>query len=119
MENNFNLLQRAAAEEAAWRQFVKENGYESFTTFWSDFTIADAYGVGGVIDTYNRAFEGWKDDCKYLTELIMVLNHKIWHHYGKNEELAKLYDTLWKRADAWAVENLKGDDLKYYLRVTD
>jgi len=30
-------------------------GYEPKTTFWTDFSIADMFGVEGVKDTYNRA----------------------------------------------------------------
>ena len=30
-------------------------GYEPKTTFWSDFSIADVFGVDSVKDTYNRA----------------------------------------------------------------
>ena len=33
-----------------------ENGYETFTTFWMDFSIADKFGVNAVNDTYIRAF---------------------------------------------------------------
>ena len=52
--------------------------YEMKTTFWSDFSIADAFGAGAVTDTYDRAFAEWKADPVYLTELAMTLNHKIW-----------------------------------------
>lgn len=90
------------------------------TTFWLDFTIADRFGKNAVKDTFNRAFEEWKTNYVYLTELVMVLNWKIWEHYEKGEHaLAILYDGLWKEADAYAVENLKGDELTYFYRVTD
>ena len=49
----------------------------------------------------------------------MVLNHKIWQHYNHNEPLAKLYNTLWERADQYAMENLKGDELTYFYQTTD
>lgn len=49
-------------------------GYETFTTFFEDFTIAEYFGVNAIKDTYNRAFNEWKNDYKYLTELVMVLN---------------------------------------------
>lgn len=44
-------------------------GYKPITTFFTDFSIADNFGESAVIDTYNRAFEYWKSDYKYLTEL--------------------------------------------------
>ena len=36
------------------------NGYETITSFWSDFTIADRFGVNAIKDTYKRAFNEWK-----------------------------------------------------------
>lgn len=46
------------------------------TTFWSDFSIADAFGMEAVKDTFRRAFKGWKDNYIYLTELEIVMNWK-------------------------------------------
>jgi hypothetical protein len=94
-------------------------GYKPKTTFWLDFTIADNFGPDAVKDTYNRAFEEWKTDHVYLTELVMVLNWKIWQHYEHNDELAKLYNDLWAAADSWAVENLTGAELDYFYTTTD
>lgn len=94
-------------------------GYKPQTTFWSDFTIADHFGLGAISSTYKTAFESWKNDYIYLTELAMVLNWKIWQWYEKNDEYAKLYDALWRKADEYAVENLKGEELDYYYRTTD
>ena len=53
------------------------------TTFFEDFTIADKFGKKAVLDTYQRAFKEWKSDYKYLTELVIALNWKIWEHYDK------------------------------------
>ena len=94
-------------------------GYKPITTFYEDFSIADMFGRDAIGDTYNRAFEHWKGDYKYLTELVMVLNWKIWEHYNKNDMYAKLYNKLWDATAEWAVENLKGDELSYYYRITD
>ena len=94
-------------------------GYKPQTTFWQDFSIADAFGSDAVKDTFNRAFEEWKTNHVYLTELVLVLNWKIWQHYEKNEPLAKIYNDLWEAADAWAVENLTGDELAYFYNTTD
>jgi hypothetical protein len=47
------------------------------------------------------------------------LNHKIFEWYGKNDAYAKLYDELWKKADAYACENLKGEELSYFYSTTD
>ena len=93
---------------------------EDFTTFNIDFTIADKFGVNAIIDTYERAFNEWKNDYKYLTFLVLNLNHKIWEHYEKNnEKYATLYDELWRRTDEYAMNNLKDSELHYYISVLD
>ena len=101
-----------------WR--IEElTGYKPLTTFYKDFSIAEKFGTQAIIDTFDRAFEDWKHDYKYLTEFVMVLNWKIWEHYEDNEELAKLYNELWERADNYACENLKGEELTYFYTTTD
>ena len=102
-----------------FREFMRENGYELQTTFWSDFSIADRFGLPAVRDTFRRAFEEWKGDYKYLTELVLVLNHKIWQYHETSPEFAKQYQSLWEQADRYAAENLKDDELGYFLDTTD
>ncbi|MBP5424039.1 MAG: hypothetical protein J6Y78_16525 [Paludibacteraceae bacterium] len=94
-------------------------GYTQITTFYQDFSIADNFGVNAIKDTFNRAFEEWKTNYKYLTELVMVLNWKIWRWNDKRDDYAKLYQKLWEKADAYACNNLKGEELDYFYRTTD
>lgn len=107
-------------------------GYKPITTFWNDFNIADGFGANAIQDTYDIAFSEWKTNAKYITELAMVLNHRIWYWYDvsmkalkrqtldtRADEYCKLYDKLWKTIDAWCMKNLKGDDLQYYIQTTD
>lgn len=107
-------------------------GYKPKTTFWEDFNVADAFGAAAIQDTYNRAFEEWKTDREFITELAMVLNHRIWMWYDENlaalkmqvlderaDTYSKLYNKLWCELDNWCMNNLKGDDLTYYLQTTD
>lgn len=102
------------------QQMLEMGGYETQTAFYQDFTIADAFGDLAILDTFERAFEEWHNNVVYLTELSMVLNHKIWEHYhAKNEKLSKLYDLLWRKVDDYCCDSLKGSDLNYYLRITD
>ena len=94
-------------------------GYTPKTTFWMDFDIADAFGMKAIKDTYRRAFKAWKDNVEYFTELVMVLNWRIFRYYERNETYAKLYNELWEQADAYATSHFTGDDLMYYYRTTD
>lgn len=48
-------------------------GYEPKTTFWTDFSIADMFGVEGVKDTYNRAKDEWQDNIEYMQNLPWYL----------------------------------------------
>lgn len=102
-----------------WVQAI-EIGYEPKTTFWEDFSVADHFGEGAIKDTFRRAFDEWKDNYVYLTELVMVLNHKLWEHYNKgNINKAELYDKIWRKADDYAKDTLKGEELQYFYKTTD
>lgn len=105
-----------------YAEFLKQfTNYEPITTFWNDFSIAERFGEREILDTYKRVFKEWKTNYKYLTELVMVLNHKIWQHHEiqGHERLTELYDTLWRKADEYACEHLEGEELSYFYRVTD
>ena len=105
--------------------------YVCQTTFWDDFSIADQFGVSAVKDTYERAFNEWKTNYVYLTELVMILNHKCWQHYDcmnkaasksvaeHHEKLSKLYEALYYETYDKGFELLTGDELAYYIRTLD
>lgn len=102
----------------------EEMGYKPITTFWQDFSIADKYGIYEIVDTFNRAFDEWKSDYKYLTELVLVLNHKIFQHYVSGGDktqnrIASLYNAIWTKANEYALDNLQGEEAEYFYRVTD
>ena len=94
-------------------------GYKPITTFYIDFSIADRFGIDSINDTFNRAFKDWKHDYKYITELSLVLNWKIWRWHEVNNDYAKTYDALWRRLDEWCIANLQSEELEYYYRTTD
>ena len=97
----------------------EQTGYEVKTTFYTDFSIAERYGVDAIRSTFEQSFEEWKDNCEYVTELCMVLNWKMFRWFENNDELFNLYKELYTRLDQWCINNLKGDDLEYYYKTTD
>lgn len=97
----------------------EETGYKPVTTFYTDFSIADKFGLSAIQDTYERSFEEWKTNCRYVTELAMVLNWKCWRWYRVNDEYSKLYTDLFRKLDEWLMNNLKGEELEYYIKTTD
>ena len=98
---------------------ILSNGYELKTTFWEDFTIADSFGEDAIKDTFKRAFNEWKNNVEYVTELAMVMSWKSCSYFGKNDELMVLYSNLYHEVDEWCMNNLNNSDLIYYIDTTD
>ena len=98
----------------------KETGYVEKTTFGLDFDIADAFGEKAIKNTYERAFNEWKNNYKFFTELVMVLNYKCWQwYYRGNQTISKLYSDLYYEAAEYASTHLEGDEFSYYDSTTD
>lgn len=97
----------------------QETGYKPVTTFYLDFSIADRFGLDAIQDTYNRAFNEWKSNTEFITELVMVLNWKCWRWYQVNDDYSKLYSELYYKLDEWCMDNLKDEALDYYIQTTD
>lgn len=89
------------------------------STFWDDFTIADAFGADAIKDTFNRAFGGWKSDYRYVTELAVVMNKKCWSWYRKNDVYGLLYHDLYYKVRDYAYSKFKGPEIEHYFKVTD
>lgn len=94
-------------------------GYEPKTTFWDDFSIADAFGIRAIRDTYNRASGEWRNNLVYCTELVMVLNHKAWQWNEVNPVFSRLYVELFEQLYDWGLNNFKGKDIEYFLSTLD
>ena len=91
------------------------------TLYWANFTLADTIGV----DEINKMFNTLFDECKgkgmykYLTELAMVLNHKIFEWYYQNKTYSVLYENLYLQLRDYAHHNLKRKELDFYISITD
>lgn len=111
-------------------------GYEPVTTYWQDFSIAERFGIPSIEDTYKQQFHSklqpngrdyltcFNYDHYCLTELVMVLNWKMWSFYDEKKmdfrsPLGNVYKKLYERAKSFAESRLKGDELNYYYRTTD
>lgn len=94
-------------------------GYKPHTTFYTDFSLSDPYGIVAVTATYNKRFEESKASVVNMTELVLVLQWKVYEHYDENRTLAKFYQSMWEVTDRWCRENFKDNDLKYYRDKTE
>ena len=117
------ILKHGAIVDANFKAYLREmSGYDSFTTFASDFAIGECYGTNGVTDTFNRATKEWKSDVKYYTELCLALNHASWRWYeneGSGSELAALYSELYYKALDIADKAFSKKDLHYLYATID
>ena len=94
-------------------------GYEVKTTFYTDFSISEIFGIDSIRSTYIQCFNEWKENYEYITELCMVLNWKMFRWYEVRDEYYELYKVLYTELDQWCVSNLKGEELEYYYQTTD
>ena len=93
--------------------------YEFKTTFWTDFTIADAFGDAAIKDTFRRAFKEWKTDVTYCAELALVLNWKCWAWNEKNDVRMEIYREFFYKVRDYGYRHFKGEDLQYFWRTLD
>lgn len=98
----------------------KSNKVQEYIMFNRDFTIADRDGMKAILHAYEKAFDSWKNNYKYLTWLVIVLNHKNFEHGLKgNTVLQVVYGELFNEAFEYAYTHLEGKELDYFLEVTD
>lgn len=97
-KNYQNVFTYAAGCDVYFKKYCSEIGYESFTTFFSDLGIAEWFGEDSVKETYKNVLESWLNSYKYFTEFTMALNVKSWYWYEKDNNLSRLYSTLYYKA---------------------
>ena len=121
-------------EQIFFKNVLAENGYECFTTFYSDLTLAEcAEGKKGVEDTIKNVIRNWLGDYKYFTEFIMAINMKSWEmayrqkknmpapHKENPEELGKFYAEQYYALKDKFYEHYKGNEeaCDYFFNTTD
>lgn len=88
-------------------------------TFRQDFLIAERLGEGAIRDTFNRCEREWIKDPAMFAAFVVTLNHRIWDLYKSNEQLARVYNELWDKANTKAWETFKDEDARLYFQLTD
>jgi len=125
MENYFkkfgNVFNYAAANEAMFEDYWRDCGHERKTTFFSDLSIGEWYGLEGVRDTYKRVMSEWLNNVEYITEFIACLGIKASQWAQRNPELCDLYSHLFKIARGKFYERYANDEYAkdYFFQMTD
>ena len=95
-------------------------GYTQRTTFWDDFTIAERNGIPAIKETYRNAFNSWKTDVVFITELVLVLNWKMLYMDERHmTEKSVMYYKCWVELSNWCERHLEAGAYEYFLNVTD
>lgn len=105
-----------------WADIEKATGYKPLTTYYEMFTKEEPKGYESIKQLFDDLFALNKDANRYeyLTELSLVLNWKMWHfHSVRDYETSHFYESLWRKVDRYALDTLKGEELKFYLHTTD
>lgn len=94
-------------------------GYKSFTTFYTDFSISEIFGIESIEETYNTCLMNWKTNYKYITELYLAINWKMFRWYHNDTRYYECYLKLFRELEEWCLENFTKEELEYFYKVTD
>lgn len=98
---------------------------EPVESFWRIYSIADRIGLKAVDSLVRRSLDDWEDDGEHLAAMVIVLDRKLWQWSGRAEidpgfqTFADLYMSLYEQAKNYALTHLQGEELSYFLKVTD
>jgi len=134
-----NVFQYANIAQANWKSILNDlTPYEPKYTFYADFAIAEFCEVymsdkNAIKNTYKNVVESWGDNIEAMTEIVLVLNHKIWSFYEEVDstylgvpketamKLAEIYNDLWDKAKDFIYKKFgeNSEAMSYYFSVTD
>lgn len=83
------------------------------------FNIANISGKYAIKKVYDEVFEERKSNIEKMTKFVIFLNHTCWDFYGDYPTLSAIYSDLYYKAHDYVLNNFDGEDIKYYLRMTD
>ena len=85
--------------------------------FRMELNIAENHGIDAVKETLKRVFREWKTNHTFLYELTLVMNCKCCDHDDQNNiELSKLYTKYYNQLCEYAMKNLNGEELYYFVK---
>lgn len=103
------------------QQMCQDLCYEPINmSLWQDLTACEL--SPDFKKELNKLVEELKEKYNYkeLTELVLFLNWKLWETYNKwYIKIAEVYNDIWEETNDYAYENLKDEELKYFIRTTD
>lgn len=117
-----NVFVYGAMNEKYFENVAADMGYTRKTTFFSDLSIAEWYGLDAIKETFNDVMKSWINDPKYIAEFALSLNWKSWqHHAYKNDEATQLYIQLYYDAEEKIYKHFSGNEeaTSYIFSILD
>ena len=95
-----------------FNDFKCANGY-----FFNEFEWANGYGKHIIRSIFRREFRECKDNPVGLSALTEAVIREFWAQWDiDQEDLAALYKELYHQCRDYALDNLHGDGLDYFVR---
>lgn len=106
---------------------IESTGYTPRTDIWTKLSSADVLSIMSgdtsalttLLDSITKSVQNLQYTIEVITETVMAINWKSFQHYDEHRDLARTYNRYYKFLDKWCMDNLKDEDLSYYLSTTD
>lgn len=109
-----------------WNDIEKLTGYKPLTKHYEFLKNCESLGRKDLREGFNKIFQIEQtqyentNDPRFITELAMVVNWLMWEANDNGIiSLSVTYERYYHKVNDWCLNNLKGDNLTYYVRTTD
>lgn len=110
----------------AWCEMNMERNlredYKRKTTFTSDLSIAEIFGIKSVCDTIKNVLNSWSESVEYIMEFIICLNLKSWEmHARKKPTWARFYADAYLLVKDYVLTYYESNEeaIRYYMDYVD
>lgn len=117
-----NLSQYAATSERCMELNLAKYGKKRNTTFMSDLSTGEWFGMKGALDTIKNAVSSWKDDEVYMAEFVLCTNWKALEHDARgNTNWVRFWSFVFEHVRDLMYDYYSGDDEKthYFWKYLD
>ena len=82
-----------------------------------EFVRAEKHGYAAIRYTFHLDFNAFKQCTEFFTPLALAMLRLSLYHWANGRELvASVYDEFFLKCKDYALSNLEGDELAYFLR---
>lgn len=98
----------------------RTTGFRMQADFYQELSIIENFwGEEGVREVVNNYISILIEDVYLYTELVFILNWKLWHHMEDNTQYVELYNALYRNAYIKGLMFYKGAEASYFVSTLD